>query len=573
MRRIDSEPRIQIAKNIHQGVLEGFESNVAELRTLERNRIITQIATNVDGNVYAFKHRLPPILTSVLVTRQSRSAEPDMRQILWDEFIVQPEVGFESLVSYLVQEDGLEQMLATQKAGETMDRIINSFGDDSVREQADGAVGIQKATVLFSMTAFREPLITGIEASTRYINWGKKVDGNYLYREAPATMSPEDRQRYTEAMDNLFDTYAALYQPVLDYIRAKTPKEPGQTDRAYNTATRGRAFDNLRRLLPLGCLTNFGIHANYRSFSEMVMNLSASNLPEARETAAQIATELMQVNPQFMKVSQDRHGEAWVHYKSEADQLIDNFGVTSTPNLGTYMAPEGVHVRVLNRDYQYDLVRAAIAHNNAGLTEGSFDAAYLKIMGRNELENVLKYIGDARTNRRHKVPDFFNSVVVNASFNRLSFAAFKDFNRHRNILQKSEPNYSGELGFQIPDDIAEMGPGIVNVYLKAQMKAIEAYHALREDYPVEARMLLTHGTNTSYEVTMSLGEAFWMSELRSIASGDPEYRRIAMELYRQTRAQIPELSVMKHFVNFGNVSLNRIDEAVKADLRGALKDI
>jgi thymidylate synthase ThyX len=533
-----------------------------------RKMVIESAFTNSNDRVCAIRPSVHPLVAAVLITRFSRADAFDIRDIFWDEFVISSDSGMDTVAKYLMENEGMDSIIAEDKAGKTIRRILDQYGDDSVREQASGHFVVHDASVLFSMQAFRShPLITGIEASTRYLDWSRKVDGEYRYRVPDVIASSEYATLYVETMENLFDTYSSLMDPLLSHIRAKNPREDDQTERAWLTATRARAYDNLRRLLPLGSLTNFGVHAQYRAISEMIMNLAASNLEESRETAQLITRELHQVNPAFIAVAQSAHADSWVTHQQSTTNTIQDFANVSFRNRTPHLE-NGVNVTVLTQNYHYQIARAALATYYPGLTEGEYQAAYIKACARNEIEAFLQSLGDARTNRRHKLPDLLNEVTVRVGMNDISIADYKDLNRHRAILRKTQPDLSGQRGFEIPIDIYEAG--LTNIYIESQNRTLDAMHVIAPYFPEEAKMLLTHGTKTSFEVSMGLVEAFWIAELRSTASGDPGYRRVAQDLWTSLIHEIPEMKLIKNFVDFKDHPLNRITEAIRADLRSGI---
>ncbi|MBI1872212.1 FAD-dependent thymidylate synthase, partial [Candidatus Collierbacteria bacterium] len=99
-------------------------------------------------------------------------------------------------------------------------------------------------------------------------------------------------------------------------------------------------------------------------------------------------------------------------------------------------------------------------------------------------------------------------------------------------------------------------------------KALAAYQEIAGRYPIEARSLLTHGTFTRFTIGMGLGEAIWMTELRTIPTGNPEYRRLAQLMWNELTNLMPDMKVVGKYVDMEWYSLGRIKEAVKADLKG-----
>ena len=513
---------IPVTASDFQYVLPNYQVEIAGLLEANKERILSYCFTNPRGNVTALKGSMPSVLSGTLTARFSRAEEFDVTELFWKEFVVNPEMGIQSVAERLIEEEGLEEFLAREKARKIIRRILDQYGDDSVREEASAYIFVRDFSVLSSMETFQHPLITGIEASTRYINWGQKENGMYKYTRPDVLINSKHGQVYTETMDYLFDTYRELWPVVWDYVMLTNPKEEGISESSYLRAIKGRVCDNLRKLLPLGIKTNFGIHADYRSLAELVMNLRASKLAETRAMADEIARELLKINPEFMEVVDSDHGVSWtLHQKTTRDE------VAALPEVKTvYKADEEprVAVDVLSNDYLFQVIRGALAQTNAGADPESIDSEARLMVLNGTWENFFRSLGQARKNRRHKLPSFFNNVTLRVRLEGISFGSFKDINRHRDIEDKTQPDWKGKMGVFVPADIETIGGEVKEKYVEAQHRAISVHDLIARHFPIEARRVLTHGTKTTVEIIMSLSEGFWIPELRSIPSGDPEYR-------------------------------------------------
>jgi thymidylate synthase ThyX len=60
----------------------------------------------------------------------------------------------------------------------------------------------------------------------------------------------------------LFDTYNALLEPTMAWVRTRTRAMPRLVNAPDNSATRAKAFDILRGLLPMATRTNVGLFGN-----------------------------------------------------------------------------------------------------------------------------------------------------------------------------------------------------------------------------------------------------------------------------------------------------------------------
>src|SRR3989304_8761497 len=379
MRKVEIVGEIKVGPNLVQHVLPQFENEVAESRTEEKRRLLGHFFTNLDGNVHAIKGDMPPVMAAALIARFSRAEDVDVSELFWNEFVLNPDLGT-AIISRYSQEEGVDNVLAQKHARDMIKRVIDRFGDDSVREQASGYIVVDKeASVLASQEIFLHPLVTGIEASTRYIPWGERdSNGNFRYIRPEAIMNSGYGEIYEFAMDALFETYQELWQPVLDHVVAKKPKPEEESDAAYEQAIRGRVCDNLRKLLPLGVKTRFGIHANFRTFSEVIMNLRASDNLEVRNLADEIATQLKEINPEFVAVVDSQHAPKWTKYQEDAKALIGKF--SNRRENGISDQDQRVEIEVLNEDPVLDLAKGIIELKNPSLGKDEITRlAYQKI--------------------------------------------------------------------------------------------------------------------------------------------------------------------------------------------------
>src|ERR1700688_165812 len=258
--------------------------------------------TNLDGRVFALRN-LPEVVKGALFSRYS-STEKSLRRVLLDEFIHQPESGFEALAGKPSADD---DMVAVRRAEEFYERVLVGYGDDSVAELAGAHVAVERTSTLAAKALEDSRIgISPLEKSTRYVRFDRPgPDGRHLFYRGPELAHPE----YEPAADALFAVYSGMVEPVTEAIRARYPIEPGETDRAWKSATRAKALDLLRGLLPAGTLTNLGLFGNGRAFEYLITKMAAHELPECRRLAADLHRELALVIPAFVKRAlDDRYG-------------------------------------------------------------------------------------------------------------------------------------------------------------------------------------------------------------------------------------------------------------------------
>src|ERR1700704_306939 len=247
------------------------EFNAAEARVLGR------YFTNLDRPVFALRN-LPEVVKGALFSRYSRT-EKSLRRVLLDEFINEPDSGFEEL-SVARPDD----MVAVRRAEEFYERVLVGYGDDSVAELAGAHVAVERTSTLAAKALEDSRIgISPLEKSTRYVRFDRPgPDGRFLYYRGPEL----DHRIYALAMEELFRTYSELIEPLTERIRRRYPMESGETERAWKSTTRAKALDLLRGLLPAAALTNLGLYGNGRAFEYLLTKLAASELPEGRDLAA-----------------------------------------------------------------------------------------------------------------------------------------------------------------------------------------------------------------------------------------------------------------------------------------------
>jgi len=265
---------------------------------LTEARVLSRYFTNLDRPVFALRN-LPEVVKGALFSRYSRT-EKSLRRVLLDEFINEPESGFEALTNASGDSD---DMLAVRRAEEFYERVLVGYGDDSVAELAGAHVAVERTSTLAAKALEDSRIgISPLEKSTRYVRFDRPgPDGRFLYHRGPELAHPD----YEPAADFLFETYSSLIESLTQAIRERFPIEENETDRAWKSATRAKGLDMLRGLLPAGTLTNLGLFGNGRAFEYLITKLAAHELPECRALAADLHRELAFVIPAFVKRALD----------------------------------------------------------------------------------------------------------------------------------------------------------------------------------------------------------------------------------------------------------------------------
>src|SRR6202051_3423082 len=201
--------------------------------TSAESAVLARYFTNLDGPVFALRN-LPEVVKGALFSRYSRT-EKSLRRVLLDEFINEPDSGFEALAGNPSSSD---DMVAVRRAEEFYERVLVGYGDDSVVELARAHLAVERTSTLAAKALEDSRIgISPLEKSTRYVRFDRAgPDGRYLFYRGPELAYPE----YEPAADALFAAYSSMVEPVTEAIRARYPIEPGETDRAAKSAARDK---------------------------------------------------------------------------------------------------------------------------------------------------------------------------------------------------------------------------------------------------------------------------------------------------------------------------------------------
>src|SRR6476469_6402298 len=278
----------------------------------DERALLAPFVTDLDAPIFGLRN-LPEVVKGALFSRYSRT-DKSLRRILLDEFIDAPESGFERIVAG-AGANNQDQVVAIKQAEAFYERVLVGYGDDSVAELGGAHVACEGISNIAAKALEDSRLgISPLEKSTRYVVFNRKLDGRYRYAREPQIMASRHAQRYESALDGLFDTYSALLEPTIAFVRARTPRDAGTSERAYNSATRAKACDLLRGRLPMAPLTNVGLFGNGRAFEYLLTRLYASPLAELPALATEMQTALDALIPSFVKRAASERGRAQQAY-------------------------------------------------------------------------------------------------------------------------------------------------------------------------------------------------------------------------------------------------------------------
>ncbi len=514
--------------------------------------VLRRYFTNLDGPVFALVN-LPEVVKGALFARYSRSHK-SLRRLFLDEFVGDLDVSGDHSVDATI---GLD------RAEELYERVFFDYGDDSVAQLGGVHLACEQASNLLTKILEWGRLMSYLEQSTRYISYDARLGGRYRYYRDPAVLAGPLGTRYVGDLDRIFDSYSRSLELVTEHVRSTVPRGADDSEFVYRTATRAKALDAVRGILPAAATSNVGIYGTGQAFEALLLRMRANPLPESREYAELMLHELRKVIPSFLRrVDLPERGGRWSEYfattRNDTAALVEElFG--STP------VDAAAEVELVDFDPEAEeKLLAAICYSHSTLPEHQL-LERVRRLGVDERVSLLKaYVGD-RENRRHKPGRAFERSFYR--FDVLSdYGAFRDMQRHRMLTiewQRLTPNH----GYSRPDLVDEAG--LSAEFDEAMHRSAALYDALNDDYPDQASYAVSMAYRMRYVMQFNAREAIHMLELRSSPQGHPSYRRVALEMHRLIGQQAGHHAIaaaMTHMTTHAP-ELERLESERRAEAR------
>jgi thymidylate synthase ThyX len=480
-----------------------------ETFTPEEQQLLAPHVTNLDRPVFGLIN-LPQITAAALFARYSRSSK-SLRRLLLDEFLAGGEAG-------PVAADA-----GRARASDLFGRVLAAYGDDSVAQLAGVHLACEQVSQPLAKAIEWGRLGAYLEQSTRYIPYTDRRDGHYRYLRDSDVLASPLASTYVQAMDGLFDTYAALREPLSAHLDETLA--PEADEKARKRAVRALALDLMRGLLPAGTVSNVGVFASPQAYEQLVMRLRAHPLPEAQSYAELVNTELQQMIPDFLtRLDRPERGGVWVDYLRETAAALGVEAERLSPE--NEWGPPGVTLVDWDSDGE-DRILAAALFPYSHASEERLIAAVRPLDPVRRARLFAAAVGE-RGNRRHRPGRGFEHCDY--TFEVVSdFGAFRDLQRHR-MLTVQWQELTPALGYDVP--AAVDAAGLTPRWREAVATAEVAYKAIARTFPQQAGYLVTLGHRVRYLIKLNAREAVHLIELRTSPQGHPSYRQICQEMLR-----------------------------------------
>ncbi len=508
-----------------------------ETWTDRERKFLEPFVTNLDGLVTVLRN-LPPELVGALCSRASR-AKGSLVRILLNEYLLPIIDGedkelakeLEETINFL-RDHGFKKVVNNQRAQAFYAKWLAQYGDDSISQMTGTHVvfwGVSQ--VAMKVVEDRRIGLEPIEKSTRYVNFGDKINGRYLYYiPRPDLERLGFLEEYIRAMDNLFDTYVKLQPVLFEWLKKNFTEKDMVLEK--------KSFDALRGLLPMATLGQVAFRGNAQAF-EYLINLTAKHsLGELRWLSEAVKKELDNEIPSLLLRVADEKSRKYQEYLAQRGKGMKKHLAEKTKKDQENESVFRPQVKLIDYDPDAEnkIIAGIIFPSLHVSWEKAFDIA--RKMNLAEKEKIFSEYLRGREARWQKVGRAFENsylrfeIVMNAG-------AYRDLHRHR-MLTQDRQLFSVHHGYDLPSEIIEAGlkdefenalRGVEGVF-----KKLEASDAELAQYvvPLAYRMRFYQWQNVR--------QLFWEAELRTISQGHPDYRFIEQEKHRLFAEKFPAIA-------------------------------
>ncbi len=383
----------------------------------------------------------------------------------------------------------LEQVKARGSA-KFMENYYVGYGHASIGDCGATTLFIEGLSILACKAVQDNPLYSGQESSTRYIDFSKQ-----------AIIDPIETPQSRAVLERWMGFYLDALAPLEAHLKSQFPLAEGEKERVWDNAIKARGFDILRGFLPAGITSQLAWSTNLRQAADKLHLLRHHPLREARAIAEK-----------SLKVLQERYPSSFSH--------------KTYPQTEAYLAETAFKTHYLDDSFfdpqqPRDAMIFTATVDNAVLEAREADV----IEGRPRLTNLPRYL------------DSYGQYTCTFP---LDYGSFRDLQRHRNGICRI-PVLNGDLPFH-PWYLSAL-PGFLRA--RADTLVGEQYAAIAAiDAPVvDKQYLYPLGAQVRCQTVYTLPQMVYVIELRSQNTVHATLRTLMHWMHGEMVARHPRLSL------------------------------
>jgi thymidylate synthase ThyX len=397
-------------------------------------------------------------------------------------------------------------------SGNFMSKFYVGYGHSSIGDCGTTTLFIENVSMLVAKAIQDNPLYSGQEASTRYLDFSEQPLIDPYHSPATAAI-------LQEWMD-MYNTFMPVMQ---DSLKARNPFDPAVHKKAgiWENALKAQGFDIMRSLLPVGTTTLLSWHTNIRQARDKLMKLKSHPLPEIRDVAHKIFQSLIEKYPNSF--TGEEMAENAPRY---TDRDSYNQTIAETEH---YLRPETVKNQLSDPEWTALKTEQVVIRNNL-----------VDVKGLNAFEKPT-----LTARPQGGVPP--RSLSTYGKYNLyflLDFGSFRDIQRHRNGVCRL-PVVTGAFGLH-PWYVQQLKEGLGDQWTAFKSR-FDAQMAKIAALPAENDLLNQYyypmGMQVACHLAYDVPEMMYVAELRSAKTVHPTLRPVAQAMGRQLERDFPAIKL------------------------------
>ena len=396
------------------------------------------------------------------------------------------------------------KILEEKGAENFMEQFYVGYGHKSIGDCGSATVFVEGISMLAAKAIQDWRLYSGQEASTRYVDFSEQK-----------FLDPTDTKEGKEILEDWRKFYLDSQEPLQKHLKEQFSKKESEDKNIYEKAIRARAFDITRAFLPAGATTNVAWRMNFRQFADELMLLRHHPLAEVRDIAEKTEEALGKM-----------YSSSFGHERFEHTEKYNK----------NWMQKKYYYKNDNAEDFKliYDNV-------DRGMLSGYEDILKSRPM-KTELPNAIGECG-----------------VVAYEF-LLDFGSFRDFQRHRAIVQRM-PLLVRNYGFNkwylnaLPKNLRKKA----EEFIKEQEERIEKINISEE----EKQYFTAMGYRVPCRFSGDLKALVYLAELRSTRFVHPTLVEQILKMIKN----------MKELFEKDGLALHLDDEPNRFDIQRGEQDI
>jgi len=384
------------------------------------------------------------------------------------------------------------EKVKTSGSKKFMESYYVGYGHASIGDCGVTTMFIEGVSILAAKALQDNPLYSGQETSTRYIDFSSQE-----------IFDPVSTKESKKIQNNWISFYTKNIIQISNHLKECFPLQNNESENIWEKAIKARAFDILRGFLPSGATTQLSWTTNLRQAHEKLSLLKHHPLSEVRKIAKSSLDALKEKYP-------------------------SSFSHKSNP------AVEGYYEK-LCFDFNYSNYKNEQWDNDTFISTCNIDNQLLELEALDVISTRPKWA---------TLPKFLERYGQYTCKFLLDYGSFRDLQRHRNGLCRI-PLLSNKHGFnnwyleQLPNEIKQEARSL----LKEQFIAIDKLKKRHSLDDSELQYYFPMGCNVNCELVYSLPQMVYVAELRSNSTVHPTLRKIAHKINSILSSNHPQLKI------------------------------